>query len=505
MPQQYRRSLARQLADAPTIAEIRTELGQFSRLSIVEAAAACASRVPPVLIGRVIREASAVADEQRRTMTPEHFTRVARRLQNVADIESFQTIGSARVHDVALTRVMADSLPFNSRPHLSIHRAIAVLVDPVGPSLLDDDHWNARLGAPFKSLLLGSMYFHNRQPGTFDLAEFRREPMSADARTIITAAMTNLACPLDELTYAPRNGSDDPYQLGPLATTPLIQVDADRIIIPSPAHVPLATSLPALYIRLIREDTAEHSRKRSELAGHRFGQYLLDYARATLAPDAWEIRDLDSEPQPGGELADIAIWPADRSFMVVLEAKASLSSVTAMLGDPAQRERARRLYQKAFDQISNTANSRGHRSFLADAPTGVPVYGFTVTVDLHLTSVLDNATYFGIVLDYRAPGDQGATCEAATGRVISSDNAEMLLDVLALTTAPEAHDLLRLIAAKPTPLTAVPAAIEESGLGDRLADAPINRHVATTLAGLTDGLTDPVLRRWPQEILLAES
>ena len=70
----------------------------------------------------------------------------------------------------------------------------------------------------------------------------------------------------------------------------------------------------------------------------------------------------------------------------------------------------------------------------------------------------------------------------------------MLVDAFAVGTPSEALRLLHTIAAKPTPLMAIPAAIQESDLQERLAAAPMNPMVAGTLASLADGLSDPVLR-----------
>ena len=300
-------------------------------------------------------------------MTTNQFVRAAGRLQNVADARSFDLIGNERFHDVAVTRMMADSLPFNSRPHLSFHRVLGVLLDPVGPSRLDEEGWTTLLGVPLKRLLLGSMSLQNQRPGTFDLARFRRERMSDDTRRIIDAAVQVLSIPLDELAYRPAEGVDgDPYQLGPLASTPLVLIGDDRIVIPSPAHVALATSLPSLYIRLAREDAKERTRDRTELAGHRFGQYLLEYARSALSSESWQVRQLDDESQIEGEIADIAIWPNDGSFVIVLEAKTTLSNAAAILGDVARtREGA-----QALPEVVRSDCQHGQ----VDRPTKLPFW-----------------------------------------------------------------------------------------------------------------------------------
>ena len=154
--------------------------------------------------------------------------------------------------------------------------------------------------------------------------------MSEDTRSIIDAAVQALSMSLEEISYRPRDGGDDPYQLGPLANTPLIRVGTDRILIPSPPHVALATSFPALYIRLVREDDKQNSRDRTDLAGQRFGRYLFEYARGSPSSSVLQIGFLDDEPSIDGDTADIAIWPSDQSFMIVLEAKTTLSTVAAI-------------------------------------------------------------------------------------------------------------------------------------------------------------------------------
>jgi len=497
LPAPLRRQLIRELSQAPTIEEFRAELAQFTRVSVIEAAAASATAVPPVLIGRLIREVAAVDPSGRRTMHTAKFRTLAARLQNVADPAAWAMIGTGRLHDVMLTRAIADSVPFHSRPHLAVHRALAVLLDPGGPSLLDAKQWKQRLGVSLKNLFVGAMFLHDRGPGTFNVGSLRGDATTTDVATVVGGTLGVLSTRLDQLRHPGTGTPNDLYDLGPLASTPAIWIDDAHISIPSPKHIWLAVSLPALYIRLIREDAAEHTRTRSTLVGKRFESYLLRYARAGLPGDRWEVRSLDEEPQPGGKIADIAIWPVDRSFIVVLEAKASLSLMQAMLGNTDRRDDTRRLYQKSFNQIDNTVASVGKNGFLADAPSGVPVFGYTVTIDLHLTSVVDDTTYFGLVLGYRPPGDPGALSQAASCRVVSADNAEELLDLLATITATEALDVLHHITDQPTPLTAIPAAIDEFGYQDRLAASPLNHEVEETLAGLCNDLTDPVFRAWP--------
>lgn len=496
LPRPIRRQLARQFDKSRTLPQIGAQLAQYQRQSIVEAAAATGGAVPAVLIGRVIREASKCASHGRRAMSSGQFRRLANDLQHAADPSAFAHIAHGSVHDLMVTRTMTDSLPFNSRPHLSYHRSLSVLLDTGGDSLLDAESWERRLGVPLRALLLGSMFFGSQRPGVIDAAQLRRANASEDLRTLVESALTVLSAPVDELHHFARSPGDDLYELGPLARTPLIWLDSKQLALPSPAHVPLATSLPGLYIRLLQEDSANKSRERSQLVGDRFSPYLLEYARAALSADQWEVRAIDDEPPPKGKIADIAVWPVDRSFMVILEAKATLSLVQAMLGNPGKREAALQLYQESFNQVANTVRSQNSNGFLADAPTGVPVFGLTVTMDLHLTSVYDGTTYFGLVLGYKEPSTAGARCETAPCRVISADNAEELFDAMALLNSSESLGLLNHFLDQPTPLTGVGVTIDELGYRDRFRSAPLNALAASTLAGLADDFTDPALRAW---------
>src|SRR4051794_32957623 len=85
LPSSQRRSLVRALDGAPLIAEIRDELARFTRRSVVEACASSADRLAPVVIGRLVRELAGMADTGTRRMQSFDLTRLAARMQQVAD------------------------------------------------------------------------------------------------------------------------------------------------------------------------------------------------------------------------------------------------------------------------------------------------------------------------------------------------------------------------------------------------------------------------------------
>ena len=125
-----------------------------------------------------------------------------------------------------------------------------------------------------------------------------------------------------------------------------------------------------------------------------------------------------------------------------------------------------------------------------------------MTLETHLTSVIDDRTYFGLVLGYRPPGDEGAFCDVATCRVLDADNAEELVDTLAITSdAVEALSLMEAIVANPTPVVAVSATIADRSLGERIRSAPTNPAVLLSLDRLCDDLVDPDFRRAMRRIV----
>lgn len=489
-----KRSLIREFDKAPLINEIRRELGQFSRWSSLEACAASGDRIPPLVLGRLVREIAASTQTGSRNMSLGQLMRLAKKMQQVLDPVVIDFIGQGRLHDVMITRFLTDNLPFHSNHRLAVHRTLNVMLDSNGPSLLDAEHWKQRLGLPLSNLMIGSMYFLNQAAqGTFDVTRFRSQPSIPDVDAIVEGTLNALSCTLADLHHSAHIPEDDLYDLGPLASKPLIWIDEHQVVVPSPAHISIATSSTALYIRLIREDAAEKSRERSRLVGERFEQHLFEYASTSLRPD-WTVRRLDQEPAPGGKIADIVLWPPDRSFVVIIETKVSLSLTQAQLGDHDKRNEAHKLYQKSFDQIGNSVRSIGRNGFLSGAPTDVPVFGLAVTLDNHLTSVVDDCTYFGLVLDYQPPGDPGAFCDVARCRVVNADNAEEFIDALAILNPAEALALSEKVVAGPSSLTAVPAAINELGFRERLGAAAVNPAVLTTLSHLCDEIMDPTFR-----------
>ena len=103
--------------------------------------------------------------------------------------------------------------------------------------------------------MIGSLYFLNRRDhGPFNLGKFLGANSSPDVNAIVEGTVAALSCSLTDLRHSVRRPGDDQYELGPLAAKPLIWIDDDHLVVPSPAHIPIATSSTALYLRLIRED-----------------------------------------------------------------------------------------------------------------------------------------------------------------------------------------------------------------------------------------------------------
>ena len=245
----------------------------------------------------------------------------------------------------------------------------------------------------------------------------------------------------------------------------------------------MAASPPALYIRLARADHAESLRTRTKAAGDRFQSYLSEYTRHGAAP-GWQVRDLDDEPKPPGKIADIVIWPDDETFVVIVEAKATLQKFDALLGHPKARQNSIALHQKSFGQIHETAQALGSHGFVPDAPTGVPVFGLTVTLDLHLTSVIDDKTLSGVVLDYVPPTGPSATSPTPS-RVVQAKDFEVLADLLAWAPPTDVRAVLtRLFDASHTRGV---REILQNEFGNRLPESPpINPLIPQAFDRLAD-------------------
>ena len=150
----------------------------------------------------------------------------------------------------------------------------------------------------------------------------------------------------------------------------------------------------------------------------------------------------------------------------------------------------RQLYEKSFDQIDATVSSIGRNGFLTDAPTGVPTFGLAVTLDLHLTTVINNATHVGIVLDYRQP--QGPTASSVTPcRVVEAADFEDLVDLLAWARADQVKAVLDGVFAESCPARTTGRNI--SKLGEIPQDTPINPLVISAFERLAESVADPAI------------
>ena len=176
-----------------------------------------------------------------------------------------------------------------------------------------------------------------------------------------------MAGSVDDLRQSAQGGGAGLDDLSPLAAQPIVWRGQHTVYAPSPVHVGIAASPPALYIRLVR--TEEPGRRdRSDLVGRRLEHHLFCYAKAALG-DHWEVRNLNNEAAAEGEVADIALWPQDRSLLVLIESKATLYLAQAQLGEEMSRSRMQDLYDKAFGQLGATMRSIGPQPLGVQAPS----------------------------------------------------------------------------------------------------------------------------------------
>jgi hypothetical protein len=286
-----------------------------------------------------------------------------------------------------------------------------------------------------------------------------------------------------------RIGPDQLYEPGPLLALPLYLRPDGRIAAPAVDYLRLAASPPSLYIRLLRAD-GKRSRARSAFVGERLQAHLMTYA-VGAAGARWQVRDLDAEPRPGTKVADIAIWPEDRSFLVLVEAKANMQLFDAQLGHPDSREKMARLYQRSFNQIDATARGIGQNGFLADAPTDVAVFGLAVTFDLHLTTVIGGDTHVGVVLDYRQPQGPSATSMTPC-RVLSAADFEAIADLLAWARPDQVRAVLDGVFAEVCPARTAGRNITDT-LGEIPEGAPINPSVIRVFGQMANSVDDPIM------------
>lgn len=471
-----------------TLAEIRVELAQFSRSGVMDMITSAPRDEPAFLVARLVREIALGEHSGGRTPSAAELHRLILRLGGLFDPTVANAVGG-NFSEVAVGRISAPQMGPQRDHTASFHRIFEVFVDP-HDGVIGEQEWRRLLGGmSVPELILGVWTLSSvLERGPLDLASYH--DAVPELEIIVRATAGLLTADLDvlrETAGALSDTADAIYPHGPLLGRPIYERDDGRVAAPSTPFVRLAASPPALYVRLLRADTKDGSRQRSDAVGRRFQSYLHRYLTAG-ATDQWQIRDLDSQPKPVGRVADIAIWPEDRSFVMIVEAKTTLQAFNALLGNEQSVSELVDLYQSSFDQIHATVEATGRDGFLLDAPTGVPVFGLTVTLDLHFTSVVNNRTLPGLVLDfYRTP--TGASAGTPTpSRVIAAEDFEIIADLLAWA---ETTDVLAVLENLFGSSNTRSAGIHLTAVfGDRLPDAPPMNPLVTgafqTLAETTD-------------------
>lgn len=474
LPRRSRRRLEREMSSAPLLHEVREDIAQFSGVALLDLLTNSTHLdATQFLTARLVSEVVRAATDGQILPTPSDLKRLMAALLQVVDPVLIAKLGGDFAEH-AITRTLAPQLHVQRNFVADFARVIGVLGDPDPRSPVGPNEWLELLGIRLEHYLLATMILANRlSAGPCDLAAYLALDPESSANKWVRTTADLLSGDYLALRKSGRANSagDQLYELGPLLRTPIYRRSDGRLAAPAIDYVRLAASPPALYIRLIRADSASKNRNRSAAVGGRFKQYLFDYAVQSAAA-GWQVRDLDQEPPSGDGLADIAIWPEDGSFLLIVEAKTSLQLFPAQLGDENKKARTVGLYQSAFNQIRATVASMGKNQFLSDAPTDVPVFGLAVTFDLHLTTVINGSSCMGIVLDYRLPDGPKASSSTAS-RVLECADFENIADTLAWARPAQVQRVLEHIFHEKSPARTAGKSIRATI--DKLpADLPLN-------------------------------
>lgn len=501
LPADARRELRRTLSKVELLDDIRRDIASWSAKSVMEYLTAEARDIPPFLIARVVREVSGTSGTT--APTPKQIQQLAHRLLNAFDPALARRLGGD-FSEVAIGRLIASQLLTQREFTFDLVPAAHILFDPTTASPIGPGAWEQLLGVDFRQfVLLVRPLAHSLSRSPVNLRRY----LDGTPRSVATAThniVELLIGNVDELRAAatartPVDPSDEIYDHGPLLQLPLYSRADGRIATASPEYLMLATSPPGLYIRLIQADHADGTRARSQAVGDRFGTYLHRYARGGL-PSDWIVRKVDDEPPPydGTKIADLAIWPSDRSWLLIIEGKATLQHEHAQLGHDDARRRMADLYQESFDQIDSTYTAVGTRGFLSDAPTGAPTFGLTVTLEPHITTVRDGATHPGYVLGYREPTGHSAQGKYVQSRMLSAAMFEVLIDAGSWAT-PEQHlgILNRVFAA--SDIRQIRSHVHDE-VGTVPDGAPLNPLVGEAFELLVDGVGDEAIAARLREI-----
>lgn len=327
LPRRERKFLERQLREATLPEDVRSALGKFSAAATLDLLTQRPRNEPPFLIARLVRETSLLDHSGTRSPTEADLRQMFSLLANVFDPTAMSSLGT-NLNEILITRIIAPQVPAQRVFFTDLHRVMQVMADPDPSSLLGADGWRRLLGLELPQLLIATWAISAAVGrGPVDLEAYLAIDDVPELSDHVRAAVRLLAGDLAALQASGRaativDPADAIYAHGPLMDLPLYRRPDGLIGAPSLEYVRLAVSPPALHIRLVRADRAESSRRRTAAVGDRFQSFLLRYA-ASAASSGWQLRDLDAESAPPGKVADIAIWPEDKTFVVILEAKAT--------------------------------------------------------------------------------------------------------------------------------------------------------------------------------------
>lgn len=441
LPGRARRVFEREvLGNVELLSEIREELAEFSPLSVALSLSQLGLDVPNFARARLFREVIQAKPHGTSRMTTNQAAAFARRVLNAWDPMVVDSVGDGTMHETVFGRLLSEQLPVQKQREVSVHRTLQVLYDPESGGPLGPAAWRARLGLDLPAFILGVHTLASRLGGgQLSLTRYLTE-MPPDFERITLATVDLLASSCDDLVNQTPRGGYGQYDILPLGERPIVRVDNDHLCAPAPEYVGLAASPAALYIRLVREDKG--TRDRSSLVGSRYEDFLYNYCDAALQ-SGWNLIRLDGEPHPGTRIADIAFFPDDCSFLVLIETKMKLPGKAAETGDTKARSDIEDYYQEAFEQLESTTKSLGRKGFLATAPVDVPTFGILATFDQHPVTVADGRTLFGLRLPNQGPSSVGAFVARLPCAVLSADDTEVLVDFFGVATPAECLSVLR--------------------------------------------------------------
>ncbi|MDP1820031.1 MAG: hypothetical protein Q8K58_09100 [Acidimicrobiales bacterium] len=489
---QERRAIQERGKKVELLADVVRDLVPYSPEATLELLTDRPSGFAPFLIDRLVREVARLPDPGNARPTVPMVRELITRLGNAFDPAMADRIGGD-LSEVLFSRLMAPQALAQRDFSTDLFRVMQVMLDPTDNPLLGASAWKALLGVELAHFVAAV----SDLSGALELGPVAREAVLAgrppELAAGIKGAVDLLAAEMSGLRAAAAGGrtplasGDEIYSLGPLLSYPVYRRADGTLGAPSIEYLRLAASPPSLYIRLARLDGK--SRARTKQVGERFQLYLRRWTEAAAAA-GWEVCDLDQAPVDG-KIADLAIWPTDRTFLLVVEGKSTLQKFEAQLGHDAERAEVAELYQDSFNQIDATVDRMRGGGFPTDAPQDVPTFGLTVTLEHHWTTMMGGRVFPGVAMPYRKPTGPSAAGRTEC-RVISVDAYEPLANMLAWADAADVLGVLGFLFAAEDTRELAPHV--RAQLGSRLPkDIPVNPLVPEGYRILADSFNDSEL------------